>query len=456
MPHRPVSAMPCPSCPKVALDFWIWHVRLEMVFMLTLVFQLPPRPCFSVALRPCQNQFQRTGLHDTSNKSNLQVAHTRQCASTVRRCMNLEQLPSWVICRSLSSSSEQRTALYTEADHLSTFSQIEAVDFNTTHTVSSIRFTPYPAGHVLGAAMFLIEIAGLKILFTGDYSREDDRHLVSAQVPQGIKIDVLITESTYGISTHIPRAERETALMKSVTGILNRGGRVLMPVFALGRAQELLLILDDYWARHAEFQRIPIYYASNLARKCMVVYQTYVSAMNDNIKRLFRERMAEAEQAGDTERGGPWDFRFVRSLKNLERFDDVGGCVVLASPGMLQSGISRELLERWAPSDRNGVVITGYSVEGTMAKQMSHEPDSIPAIMTNRSAAPVGRRGPGVNGEAEKPMIPRRCSVQEFSFAAHVDGQENQSFIEEVAAPVVVSCMIYPMLINCVDEPCRY
>ena len=285
--------------------------------------------------------------------------------------------------------------------------------------------------------MFLIEIAGLKILFTGDYSREDDRHLVSAEIPKGVKIDVLITESTYGISSHIPRAERETAMMKSVTGILNRGGRVLMPVFALGRAQELLLILDDYWARHPEYQRIPIYYASNLARKCMIVYQTYVSAMNDNIKRLFRERMAEAEQVGDVDKGGPWDFRFVRSLKNLERFDDVGGCVVLASPGMLQSGVSRDLLERWAPSDRNGVIITGYSVEGTMAKQIMNEPDSIPAIMGSRNTAAIGRRGPGA--EAEKPMIPRRCSVQEYSFAAHVDGQENQGFIEEVAAPVVVS-----------------
>lgn len=212
-----------------------------------------------------------------------------------------------------------------------------------------------------------------------------------------------------------------------------------MPVFALGRAQELLLILDDYWARHLEYQRIPIYYASNLARKCMVVYQTYVSAMNDNIKRLFRERMAEAEEAGNVDKGGPWDFRFIRSLKNLERFDDVGGCVVLASPGMLQSGVSRELLERWAPNDRNGVVITGYSVEGTMAKQIMNEPDSIPAIMGSRSTAGIGRRGPGVDGEAERPMIPRRCSVQEYSFAAHVDGQENQSFIEEVAAPVVVS-----------------
>ena len=287
--------------------------------------------------------------------------------------------------------------------------------------------------------MFLIEIAGLKILFTGDYSREDDRHLISAEVPKNVKIDVLITESTYGIASHIPRAERETALMKSITGILNRGGKVLMPVFALGRAQEILLILDEYWARHPEYHKIPIYYASNLARKCMVVYQTYIGAMNDNIKRMFRERMAEAEQAGDVAAGGPWDFRFVRSLKNLERFDDVGGCVMLASPGMLQNGVSRELLERWAPSERNGVVITGYSIEGTMAKQIMHEPENIPSVMGNRNTGTIVRgRGLGANGEAEKVMIPRRCSVQEYSFAAHVDGQENREFIEEIAAPVVV------------------
>ncbi|KAI9730273.1 MAG: endoribonuclease ysh1 [Cirrosporium novae-zelandiae] len=339
-----------------------------------------------------------------------------------------------------SSSSEQRIQLYTEADHLSTFPRIEAIDYYTTHTISSIRITPYPAGHVLGAAMFLIEIAGLKILFTGDYSREDDRHLISAEVPKNVKIDVLITESTYGIASHIPRVERESALMKSVTGILNRGGRVLMPVFALGRAQELLLILDEYWARHQEYQKIPIYYASNLARKCMVVYQTYVGAMNDNIKRLFRQRMAEAESAGDVGKGGPWDFRFVRSLKNLDRFDDVGGCVMLASPGMLQNGVSRELLERWAPNERNGVIVTGYSVEGTMAKLIMNEPESIQAVMTaSRSAAGGRLRAPGQGSDSDRVMIPRRCSVQELSFAAHVDGQENREFIEGVAAPVVVS-----------------
>lgn len=337
------------------------------------------------------------------------------------------------------SSSDQRTTLYTEQDHLSTLPQIETIDFNTTHSVNNIKFTPYPAGHVLGAAMFLIEIAGLRILFTGDYSREEDRHLIPAEVPRGVKIDVLITESTFGISSNPPRLEREAALMKSITAILNRGGRALLPVFALGRAQELLLILDEYWERHPELQKIPIYYIGNMARRCMVVYQTYIGAMNDNIKRLFRQRMAEAEASGDKSvSAGPWDFRFIRSLRSLERFDDVSSSVIIASPGMLQTGTSRELLERWAPNERNGVVMTGYSVEGTMAKQLLNEPDQIPAIMSKVSTVQGRGRVPGADDEEQKVMIPRRCTVDEISFAAHVDGVENRNFIEEVAAPVVV------------------
>lgn len=351
----------------------------------------------------------------------------------------------WLIMDSVRVSNahgKPSSQVYTEADHLSTFPQIEAIDYYTTHTISSIRITPYPAGHVLGAAMFLIEIAGLKIFFTGDYSREDDRHLISAEVPKNVKIDVLITESTYGIAAHIPRLEREQALMKSITGILNRGGRVLMPVFALGRAQELLLILDEYWEKHPEFQKVPIYYASNLAQKCMLIYQTYIGAMNDNIKRLFREGMSEVESSSNPNaKRGPWDFKYIRSLKNLDRFDDVGGCVMLASPGMFQSGVSRELLERWAPNDKNGVVITGYSVEGTMARHIMQEPEQIEAKSKNT----VGARRVNT-GDEDRLMIPRRCSVQEFSFAAHVDGIENKDFIEEVAAPVVVS---YPWRAGC-------
>ncbi|KAK3665478.1 endoribonuclease ysh1 [Elasticomyces elasticus] len=308
--------------------------------------------------------------------------------------------------------------LFSEQDILSTLPQIQTISFNTTHTHNGIRFTPLPAGHVLGACMYLIEIAGLNILFTGDYSRETDRHLIPASVPQGVKIDLLITESTFGISTHVPRMERET---------------------------ELLLIFEDYWARHEEYRRYPIYYASSLARKCMVVYQTYIEAMNANIRDKFQAASAITNSTSSTTSPedpdtptGPWDFRFIRSLKSLDRFDDVGGCVMLASPGMLQNGVSRALLERWCPDPKNGVVITGYSVEGTMAKQIMLEPDSIPAVMTNRAQGGGVMGGGKREGMNERVMVPRRCTVQEYSFAAHVDGSENREFIEQVGAEVVV------------------
>ena len=63
-----------------------------------------------------------------------------------------------------------------------------------------------------------------------------------------------------------------------------RGGRVLIPVFALGRAQELLLILDEYWEANPSLQSYPIYYASALAKKCMTVYRRYINMMNEDIR----------------------------------------------------------------------------------------------------------------------------------------------------------------------------
>ena len=152
-----------------------------------------------------------------------------------------------------------------------------------------ISFVPYHAGHVLGACMFLIDIAGLKILYTGDYSREEDRHLVKAELPP-IRPDVLIVESTYGVHTGESREEKELRFTNLVHSIIRRGGHVLLPTFALGRAQELLLILDEYWKKHPDLHNVPVYYASGLAKKCMAVFQTYIHTMNANIRSRFARR----------------------------------------------------------------------------------------------------------------------------------------------------------------------
>ena len=126
------------------------------------------------------------------------------------------------------------------------------------------------------------------MLYTGDYSRTPDRHLPGADLPP-IPPHVVICESTYGVSPHSPREERERRFTDRVHQILNRGGKVLLPVVALGRAQELLLILEDYWVKHPELAGVPIYQASALARRAMTVYQTYINVLNSDMKAAFEE-----------------------------------------------------------------------------------------------------------------------------------------------------------------------
>ncbi|AAS54769.2 AGR279Cp [Eremothecium gossypii ATCC 10895] len=301
--------------------------------------------------------------------------------------------------------------LYTDEDLAESFDRIETVDYHSTIDVNGIKFTAYHAGHVLGAAMFQVEIAGLRILFTGDYSRELDRHLNSAEIPT-LPSDILIVESTFGTATHEPRTSKEKKLTQLIHTTVSKGGRVLLPVFALGRAQEIMLILDEYWSQHAEQLgngQVPIFYASNLARKCMSVFQTYVNMMNDKIRKKFRDSQTN-----------PFIFKNISYLKNLDEFQDFGPSVMLASPGMLQNGLSRDLLEKWCPDEKNLVLITGYSVEGTMAKFLMLEPETIPSI--NNSDV----------------SIPRRCQVEEISFAAHVDFRENLEFVEKIGAPNII------------------
>ncbi|XP_044745051.1 cleavage and polyadenylation specificity factor 73 [Coccinella septempunctata] len=285
--------------------------------------------------------------------------------------------------------------LYTEADLEASMDKIETINFHEEKEILGIKFWAYNAGHVLGAAMFMLEIAGIKILYTGDFSRQEDRHLMAAEIPT-VHPDVLITESTYGTHIHEKREEREGRFTNLVHDIVNRGGRCLIPVFALGRAQELLLILDEYWTQHPELHDIPIYYASSLAKKCMAVYQTYINAMNDKIKRQIAVN-------------NPFVFKHISNLKGIDHFEDVGPCVIMASPGMMQSGLSRELFESWCTDPKNGVIIAGYCVEGTLAKTILSEPEEITTMLGQK--------------------LPLKMSVDYISFSAHTDYQQTSEFI---------------------------
>ncbi|KAK9822187.1 hypothetical protein WJX81_008406 [Elliptochloris bilobata] len=295
-------------------------------------------------------------------------------------------------------------ALYSDKDLERALERSEVLDFHQTIDLDGIKVTAWRAGHVLGAAMFMVEIAGLRVLYTGDYSRLADRHMSAADLPDQ-QPHIVIVEATYGVSQHEPRQEREQRFVDRLRQVVGRGGRVLLPVVALGRAQELLLILEEHWERNPALRSVPIYQASGLAQKALTVYQTYIEMMNDAIKAAFQA-------------ANPFVFKHVQHVASARALEGVGACVVMATPSMLQSGLSRELFEAWCEDPRNGVIIADFAVQGTLARQLLDSPSHV-----------ITRAGA---------KVPLRMSVDAISFSAHADYTQTSQFIAALAPPHVV------------------
>jgi len=301
--------------------------------------------------------------------------------------------PTWCVMKLLLSdyirvsNVDGQNQLFTEEDLRRCLLKCKCIRYHVEHTHKGIRFRCFPAGHVLGAAMFDVNIAGQKILYTGDFSCTDDRHLLPAKVPTDYHPDCVVMESTMGTRNHPNQERRERELLKYVEQTLHppnggRPGRVLIPIWALGRAQEIQLILDEHWGKHKRLQRFPIYYTfvscsavfgltvclltrclhrnrSKMAKKAMAVYRTETQMMNENVK---------------SKRTNPFNFRFIKELSGVRFFDDSRPCVVLATPGMLQSGDSRFLLEQWCSDPANRVLLVGYAVDQTLAHRIRAKP----------------------------------------------------------------------------------
>ena len=143
-----------------------------------------------------------------------------------------------------------------------------------------------------------------------------------------------------------------------------------------------------------------------MASKALRVYQTFVNMMNSHIQTLMDVK-------------NPFHFNHISNLKGADTsMQLMAPCVVMAAPGMLQNGESRRLFEDWCDNDKNGVVLAGYSVEGTMAKRLLSDPDEITCL----------------NGRIKKCL----CSIEYVSFSAHVDYMQNSQFIHAVVPDNIV------------------
>lgn len=265
--------------------------------------------------------------------------------------------------------------------------KVVAVNLHQTLQVDSeLEIKAYYAGHVLGAAMFQVKVGNQSVVYTGDYNMTPDRHLGAAWIDR-CRPDLLITESTYATTVRDSKRCRERDFLKKVHDCIDKGGKVLIPVFALGRAQELCILLETYWERMN--LKCPIYFSAGMTEKANNYYKMFISWTNEKIRKTFVER-------------NMFDFRHIKSF-DRSYIDNPGPMVVFATPGMLHAGLSLQIFKRWCSDEANMIIMPGYCVAGTIGHKILNGTKRL---------------------EFEKGVVTEvKMSVQYMSFSAHADAK---------------------------------
>lgn len=268
--------------------------------------------------------------------------------------------------------------------------------------IGNVSIKSFRAGHILGAVMFLIEGDGEKLFVTGDLSFKAGRTINGAEVPHGIQPDVLIMESTYGNRTHSDRNTEENRLAKDVAEVIANGGFALIPAFALGRAQEILLILQDYMDKGL-IPEFPIY-VDGLVTPISKIYKQYPHFLKGPVAYRIKNNGDAFLTEGRC--------KAVHPKEREEILRGKPGCII-ASSGMLIGGASSWYAEKLVSSEKNAIFITGYQDEESPGKKLLNIADGlVDQIELNGTSYHV------------------KCRVGKYGLSAHADASEMNRFVQ--------------------------
>ncbi|MCC7554275.1 MAG: beta-CASP ribonuclease aCPSF1 [Methanobacteriaceae archaeon] len=234
-----------------------------------------------------------------------------------------------------------------------------------------IRLTFHNAGHILGSAMSHMHIGDGQhnLVYTGDFKYERSR-LLEPATNRFPRAETVIMESTYGGHEDVQpsRNSAEKEMMKTIYKTLKRGGKVLVPVFAVGRAQELMVVLEEYM-RHGMIDEVPIYIDGMIweATAIHTARPEYLSKdLRDQIFHMGRN---------------PFISEAFHKVKNVdERIDLVEGepSIILSTSGMLTGGNSVEYFKWLCGDERNTLVFVGYQSEGSLGRRIQKGWKEVP------------------------------------------------------------------------------
>lgn len=279
-----------------------------------------------------------------------------------------------------------------------------------TDIAPDVRLTLHNAGHILGSSIIHLHIGDgqYNLAYTGDFKFGRSRLLEPATFTFP-RLETLIVESTYGHPTDKmpPRQEVERRFASIIKKTISRGGTVLIPVLAVGRAQEIMLVLEDL-ASKKRIPRVPVYIEGMIAQ-ATAIHTTHPEALSKKIREMIFHQGVN-----------PFlNDIFVQVDNPDQREEIVEGepCVIMATSGMLAGGPSVDYFRLLAPEEKNTLMFVSYQGEGTLGRRIQKGWKEIQ--MRNR--------------EGKTTVVPVNLQVETVEgFSGHSDRKQILNFVKRV------------------------
>ncbi|MGI0023731.1 MAG: beta-CASP ribonuclease aCPSF1 [Nitrososphaera sp.] len=273
-----------------------------------------------------------------------------------------------------------------------------------------ITITLNNAGHIMGSATVHLNISGAhNILYSGDYKYARTQLLDSA-VSLYPRVETLITESTYGNSTDIMPDQQYVyrSFTESINKTLTDGGKVLIPVPAVGRAQEIMLVMAKEM-RDGRLIESPIY-IEGMISEASAIHMSYAHYLGSDVRKSVSQGV------------NPFQSEYFTVIsgygKRDEVFNDENPAIVMATSGMLEGGPSVEYFKELAPEPKNKIMFVSYQINGTLGRRV------LDGVMSEVSM---------LDKTGKVKVVPVRCQTQKIDgFSGHSDFNQILGFVSKV------------------------
>jgi len=261
------------------------------------------------------------------------------------------------------ASKEGKEAPYSEADIREMLKHVVTVEVgDVTDIATDMRLTFHNAAHILGSTSVHLHIGdgAHNIMYTADFKFGFTRLFDNMEVNYP-RLETLLIESTYGDKDDLfpQRNLAEDRLIALINEAVDKGGNVLIPVFAVGRSQEVMLVLEDYYRRNK--LKVSNVYIDGLIKEVCAVHTVYPEYLRANVQKRILQN------------NSPFSSPLFKTVENKSERDDIiktKGNVIIATSGMLTGGPSLEYFYKLAADSNNKLIFVGWQGEGSLGRKL--------------------------------------------------------------------------------------